>query len=211
VFLFLMPATTRVGTALIPWIVGAIFMAPLVLNPFVASFRPSDNANSGPLRLLPVELTTVYDWPINTDPSRVKVWFGDYPEGSSPAFQLYFFDENAYQKEVDNSFWVKGESRAEFLVKTDRPMARLVLTLTAGPVPTNVRASLGGRRQEVALQPGESRTIHFEMDEGFPYQGQWPVWTASVSSAEGFTPIFVDAASTDARYLGVRVTPTLVE
>ena len=51
---------------------------------------------------------------------------------------MYFFDANAYGQELDKSFWVKGESRAEFLVKTDRPMKRLVLTLTAGAVDTEV-------------------------------------------------------------------------
>lgn len=211
VFLFLMPAVSRVSVALIPWIIGAIFTAPLVLRPFAASFRPGDNAKSGPLRLLPVELTTVYDWPINTDPTRVRVWFGNYPEGSSPGFQIYFFDDNAYQQEVDKSFWVKGESRAEFLIKTDRPMKRLQLTLSAGAAATTVKAVLSGRSQEVSLQPGESRQILFAMPTGFPYQGQWPVWVASVSSSAGFTPIFIDPAAKDTRYLGVRVTPILVE
>lgn len=211
VFLFLMPIVPRVSMALIPWVIGAIFTAPLVLRPFAASIRPGDNAKSGPLRLLPVELTLVYDWPINTDRGRTVAWFGDYPKGSSPGFQIYFFDANAYQRETDMSFWVKGESKAEFLIKTDRPMKRLQLTLSAGAVATHVRAALSGRSQEVSLQPGESRQIVFAMPAGFPYQGQWPVWVASVSSSAGFTPIFIDPSSTDIRYLGVRVTPTLVE
>lgn len=211
VFLFLMPPIARMSVAVIPWVVGAVFTAPLVLNPFVASYRPGDNANSGPLRLLPIELTTVYDWPINTDPSRVRVWYGDYPSGSSPGFQIYFFDANAFGQEVDKSFWIRGESRAEFLIKTDRPMKQLQLTLTAGPVATEVRASLSGRTQVVALQPGESKQILFAMGDGFLYQGIWPVWVAKVSSSTGFTPIFHDPSTTDTRYLGVRVTPTLVE
>ncbi len=210
-FLFLVPPVTRLSIAAVPWAVGALFMAPLVLNPFAASFRPGDNAKSGPLRLLPVELTMVYDWPINTDRSRVAVWFGDHPPGSSPGFQIYFFDDNAYRPEVDKSFWVKGESHAEFLVKTDRPMKRLLLELTAGPVATEVRASLSGRSQRVTLVPGETEQISFALGQGFPYQGRWPVWVASVSSSGGFTPIFVDRSSADNRYLGVRVRPTLVE
>jgi hypothetical protein len=209
-FVFLLPALSRAWIAVIPWAVGALFMAPLVLSPFAASFRPGDNANSGPLRLLPVELTMVYDWPINTDTSRVRIWFGNYPVGSSPGFQIYFFDANAYQQEADKSFWVKGESRAEFLIKTDRAMKRLVLTLTAGPVAADVRATLDRRTQDVSLRPGESKQIHFTLGDGFPYQGTWPVWVASVSSSTGFAPVFFDG-STDTRYLGVRVTPTLVE
>jgi hypothetical protein len=36
------------------------------------------------------------------------------------------------------------------------------------------------------------------------------VWVVSVASSTGFVPIF-HGASTDNRYLGVRVTPTLAE
>ena len=66
-FLFLLPPISSVGMAVVPWIVGGLFVAPLVLNPFVASFYPGSYAAHGPFRMLPVELTLVYDWPINTD------------------------------------------------------------------------------------------------------------------------------------------------
>ena len=209
VFLFLLPPIRHTWVAIVPWLVGALFTAPLVLNPFVTSFKPGDHAKSGPFRWLPPELTLVYDWPINNQRDRVMVWFGDNPRGSSPGFQLYFFDDNAFV-EGDGTFWAKGESRAEFLIKTDRPMKRLQLTLTAGPQPVRVDAELSGRSQEVALAPGESRQITFALDRGFPYQGKWPVWTASISASSGFVPIFY-GESTDARFLGVRVKPVLVE
>ena len=210
-FLFLLPPTTRLSVALVPWIVGGLFVAPLVLNPFVTSFYPGRYAAHGLFRLLPVELTLVYDWPINTDESRVRIWFGDNKGQGDPGFQLYFFDPNAFGQELDKSFWVKGDSRAEFLVKTDRPMRRLVLTLTAGAVATNVTASVAGRTQHLSLQAGGSQQVFFALGEGFPYQGQWPVWTASVSSSAGFVPALSEPQSTDTRYLGVRVKPTLVE
>ena len=208
-FLFLIPPITRVPVAVLPLIVGGLFTAPLVLNPFVTSFRPADHAKSGPFRLLPVELTLVYDWPLNNQLDRVRVWFGDHPRGSSPGFQIYFFDDNAYV-EGDGTFWVKGESESQFLIKTDRPMRRLLLTITAGPVPAQVHAELAGRSQEITLAPGQSQQLAFTMGEGFPYQGRWPVWTASISSSSGFVPIF-HGAPDDARHLGVRVKPVLVE
>jgi hypothetical protein len=211
VFLFLLPPITRTAWTLVPWLVGGLFAAPLVLNPFYSTFHPGSYAKSGPFRWLPVELTLVYDWPINTDDSRVRIWFGDNPGQNDPGFQIYFFDDNAFGREEDKSFWVEGESRAEFLIKTDRPMKRLVLTLTAGPVPTDVRATVDGRTQRVTLLPGASQRIFFALDDAFRYQGIWPVWVASVSSSNGFVPIFFDAASTDTRYLGVNVKPTLVE
>jgi hypothetical protein len=211
VFLFLLPPIARVSWTIVPWLVGGLFTAPLVLNPFYSSFYPGSYARSGPLRWLPVELTLVYDWPINTDDKRVRIWYGDNPGQNDPGFQIYFFDDNAFSREEDKSFWTRGRSRAEFLVKTDRPMKRLVLTLTAGPVATDVRATVDGRTQQVTLQPGAAQRVLFSLDEGFRYQGIWPVWVASVSSSNGFVPIFFEKDSTDTRYLGVNVKPTLVE
>ncbi len=151
------------------------------------------------------------DLPINTDASRVLVWFGDNEGQHDPGFQIYFLDDNAYGRELDKSFWVKGGSRAEFLIKTDRPMKRLVLTLTAG-VPTDVAAH--GRpvaRSDCRSPPAHRSSCSSRSAQGFPYQGQWPVWTASVSSSAGFVPLFDEPPSTDTRYLGVRVKPMLVE
>ena len=209
-FLFLIPPITRMPAAWVPWAIGGLFTAPLVLNPFVTSFRPGEHAKSGPYRLLPIEKTLVYDWPINTQADRVRVWFGDNaPDHKDPGFQIYFLDDNAYT-DADKTFWVKGESRAEFVIKTDRPMKRLLLTLTAGPEPVEVETSLARRSQAVSLSPGESKQIAFNLGEGFPYQGKWPIWTASISASSGFVPIF-HGDSKDTRYLGVRVKPILVE
>ncbi len=217
VFLFLLPPLSRTWIAIIPWLIGGLFTAQLVLNPFVASFRPGEYARQGPLRRLPVELTMITDLPINTDRTRMQ-WFGDNPpDHKDPGFQVYFLDDNAYQREEDKSFWVKGESRAEFLVKAqylegiDRPMRRLVLSLTAGALATGVDASVGGRRQRITLPAGSSQQVAFNLPRGFWYQARAHVWVVSVSSSTGFAPIFHDASSTDTRFLGVRVKHTLVE
>jgi hypothetical protein len=223
VFLFLLPPLSRTWIALVPWVVGALFTAPLVLNPFVTAAHPADYAKHGPARLLPVELTQVNDLPINTEASRVLVWFGDNPGQHDPGFQIYFLDDNAFGREADKSFWVKGESRAEFLIKfafdpnvvlapgrLDRPLKRLALGLTAGAVPTTVTASVAGRQQEVVLGPGASQEIAFNLDRGFWYQARAFVWVVSISSSSGFVPIF-HGPSDDTRFLGVRVKPVLVE
>jgi len=209
VFLFLVPPIWRVSIAIVPWVVGSAFVAKLVLNPFVSSFRPGEYADHGPLRMFPVELTNINDLPINTNPVRVLQWFGDNPGQNDPGFQIYFVDRNAYQREEDKSFWVKGGSRAEILLKTDRPMKRFVLTLSAGPVPTAVEATVSGRTQRVQLAAGGVQQMFFTLDRGFPYQGRL-IWEASISSSNGFVPIFYEE-SEDTRYLGVRVKPTMVE
>jgi hypothetical protein len=201
-FLFLLPPIESVAAAILPWAVGGLFSGAVVLNPFFASFNPAEHGKQGPVRLLPVELTLVNDLPVNTRPERVRVWFG-----AQRRFQIYFLDENAYGRE-DLSFWTRGESRAEILVKTAEPASGLELTLQAGPKATAVTVARGWSKIRVELQPEETRTVTVPLDEGFPYSGT-RVWHLSVSTEEGFVPATVTAASADRRFLGVRVTPEL--
>jgi hypothetical protein len=77
-------------------------------------------------------------------------------------------------------------------------------------VPTTARATVAGRTQEVALAAGESQQFTFQLNDGFPYQARSFVWPVSISSSDGFTPIFYGSGH-DTRYLGVRVKPVLIE
>jgi hypothetical protein len=88
-------------------------------------------------------------------------------------------------------------------------MKRFVLMLSAGPVPTAVEVTVSGRTQRVQLAAGGVQQMFFTLDRGFPYQGRL-IWEASISSSNGFVPIFVEE-SQDTRYLGVRVKPMMVE
>ena len=208
--LFLIPPIQRVWVALIPWAVGGLFMAKLVLNPFATSVRPGEYADSGPLRMFPVELSNTNDIPINTDHPRVRQWFGDHPELGSLGFQIYFLDRNQYGREDDQTFWVKGESRAEFLVKTDRAFRRLKLLISGGQLPTEVTARVAGRSQTISLSPGQSHELQFALPPGYHYEGRAYVWVASISSSSGFVPLFTEAGSDDPRFLGVNVKPMVV-
>jgi hypothetical protein len=210
VMLFAMPPVSSIPLAFAEWIIGGLFVAPMVLNPFVASFRPAENAKSGPLRRLPVELTLVNDIPVNTDPGKARIWLGDTGRGD-PGFLVYFLDDNSYGAEGDKTFWVRGASRSEFIIKTDKPIRRAFFTVTAGPVPAHVTVSIGGRSERVSLAAEGTQQITLAMPPGTPYEKevQALAWTASVSVDSGFTPIFYDPSSSDSRFLGVRVLLTL--
>jgi hypothetical protein len=205
VFLFLLPPFGSVALAAVPWVVGALFTAQITLNPFVTSFSPASYAKQGPVRWLPVELTLVNDLPVNTDPRRVRILYG-----SSERFQIYYLDDNAYDRERD-SFWVKGESTAEMLVKAARPLRQLTLKLSGVPVPDKVVVrGPHGFKEVVPLRPKEERTVVIPLGEGFPYQGT-RVWWTSVTTHHGFVPFIVDPGfSTDSRFLGVLVTPDAI-
>jgi hypothetical protein len=202
VLLFLLPPIASAGWTVVPWAVGCLFSAQVTFNPFFASFNPSEQAKQGPLRWLPAELTLVNDLPINTQANRARVWFGE-----ARRFQLYFLDDGAYARE-DLTFWVKGRSTAEFLVKTVEPASALDLDLASGEAPTTVTVWRGWRRQRVDLAPNATARVRVPLDDGFPYMGT-RVWRVSVGSSAGFVPAFVSATSEDNRYLGVRVKPEL--
>jgi len=200
--LFLLPPIASAAWAVIPWIVGCLFSAQVTFNPFFSSFNPAEQAKQGPLRWLPVELTLVNDLPINTQANRARIWFGE-----SRRFQIYFLDDNAYARE-DLTFWVKGRSTAEFLVKTVEPASALDLDLASGEVATSVTVSRGWRRQRVDLAANSTARVSVPLDDGFPYMGT-RVWRVSIRSSAGFVPLFVSGASEDSRFLGVRVKPEL--
>ncbi len=209
VMLFLMPPIESSVAALTMWAIGGLFVGPMVLNPFVASFRPADNVKAGPLRLLPVEHTLVNDLPVNTDPDHFRLWFGDTQ--GDPGFLVYFLDDNAHGREADRSFWTRGDSRADLIIKTDRPIRRATFDVTAGPVTVDVTIDLAGRRQSLHLDAGSSGRLSLAMPPGLPYEKevQALVWNVRIWTTGGFTPIFFDPKSSDVRYLGARVKPML--
>ena len=97
--------------------------------------------------------------------------------------------------------------RSDALIADGHRVFKLGLGQSPFPVPTEVVAEVSGRSQRVALPAGGKQQLVFSLGPGYPYEGRW-VWTASVSSSTGFVPMFHEA-STDTRFLGVRVKPTL--
>ncbi len=201
-FLFLLPPLRSVALSVAPWIVGGLFAGQLVVNPFYASFHPAEHAKSGPLRVLPVELTLVNDLPINTNLARVRVPFGEQRR-----FQIYFLDDNAYARE-ENSFWVRGDSTAEMLVKSAEPASRLLLTLATGDVGVRATVRVAGQTRTSDVPPAQIHQLSLPLDGGFPYQGT-RVWLVSIRSKGGFVPMFTSGGK-DNRFLGIRVKPELM-
>ena len=232
IFIFLLPPIASVSAAFIPWLVGALFVGKLVVNPFVSSFRPGSYAEAGPLRIFPVEMSNINDLPLNTERALRVFWYGDHRGRSAdvkdPGFQIYFLDRNAFPEApldaVEKIFWVKGESRADFLIKTVpvgqpdgtiRPARQLTLTLSAGPDPVTVKAQIGGRDHEITIPAGDTRQVTFSLTRPFTYMDKEDnkprfVWFGSISASSGFVPSLHNGG-TDIRFLGVRVKPLLVE
>jgi len=204
-FAFLMPPIRSTLGALLPWAAGALFTAKIVVHPFYYSYNPDEPTWSGPLRWLPIERTLVNDLPMNTDIRRVRILFGQ-----DPRFQIYYLDDNAFFREPDDAFWVRGNSRADLLAKAAEPVRQLQIGLQAGPMPISGTVRHGWRSRDYALAPGQTTTVSFDADGGFPYEDRTWVWTFSVSVEGGFLPSQFEPGSADGRFLGVRVKPLLV-
>lgn len=214
VAVFLFPPIRSIVMSLVPWVIGGAFMAPLVLRPFDTSMRPGDRAFSGPLRLLPVELTNFNNLPVMTERDLMLRGFGE-KEGH-PGFQLLYLDKNSWLREADGlSFWTRGNSRAELLVRTNEPERRLEMTLHAGPLATTVAIELEGERATVTLAPDQTAVVQLAPPTGFKY-GYYPdhksyIWRLSITTDSGFVPAEVNPNSTDTRVLGVLVTPLIIK
>jgi hypothetical protein len=210
--LFLLPPIETVAVALVPWLVGSLFVAPWVLDPFTASFRPAEIAKSGPFRALPVELTLLNDLPVFTEgETRARVEFGQVA-GGDPPFLVSFLDDNAYGREADRSFWTRGDSRADLVFKVGGPLRQIDFTVAAGPVPVDVRIIVDGHESDVHLDAGGTTQTSVAAGDGLPYEKEVRnarLYDVRVYTRGGFTPIFFDAKSSDVRYLGVRVKPML--
>lgn len=217
VFLFVTPPLRALTAPLIAVLGSAVFTAQLLLNPFTVSYRPSDHVKSGPFRWLPVEMTLLNDLPMNVTPSKVK-----QPLGGVPPVTAYFLDDNVFQREHD-AFWVRGRSRAEFLLRApvvtevtdagarERSLRihQLEVQLESGAESNRVTVDVGSGAQVVDLPAHDRRTVMVAMPSGVPYHvdPRFPmnyVYWMAVESETGFIPMFTTGGG-DSRHLGVFV------
>jgi hypothetical protein len=221
VFLFLLPPLSSAVSAVVAAGIGALFTANLTFNPFYVSVHPAEHPKEYPYRWLPAELTLVNDLPVNVTPSKSR-----QPLGGTPPLMAYFLDDNAYAREND-AFWVRGESRAEVMLRAPivmelrggqevaRPLRapRIEVQLETGPVANRVTIDTGADEQVVEIPPHDRRSVIVRMPEGLPYRRDpWLptnyIYLISIESESGFIPMF-QGGGRDSRFLGafVRLVP----
>jgi hypothetical protein len=217
VFLFLVPPLQTAVPGLFTMALSALFVAPILANPFFAATHPSEHSKTGLFRWLPTELTMVNDLPVNVTPSRTRQELS----GSPPVF-AYFIDDNVYNREGD-AFWVRGKSTADILLRAPisietkaevSPRRSLRITtltvhLETGPRANRVTVDTGGDERVVDMPPSSRQSFDIEMPAGVPYRPdpRYPtnyVYHLSITSESGFVPMF-DAGVPDSRFLGVMV------
>ena len=194
---FLTPPLTSLVAPVLAGLGGSLFVAHILMNPFVASKRPYLNVERGLLRMLPVELTMVNDLPIMNDAPRARVRYGRGP------LLLYYLDHNAYPPESPG-IWVAAGRRADIIVRTDHRRLEEVDVTLLSRVNNTVTIELGGDRRDVELE-ANTRTSVTLVPRGVYARRSW-AYLLSVTAREGFIPRLVEPRSRDGRYLGVAVT-----
>ena len=195
-FFFLIPAARTILPGVIMWVGGALFVAQILVDPFVAASRPWQNTQRGLFRVLPVELTMVNDLPVQLDQGRSRIRYGDDPQ-----LLLYYLDDNAWRPE-EAGIWVAGESRADIIVRTYPPLARLEITLRS-PIANVATVTVDGSTHQAELTPNKTETLRVPIEGVFARGAQSFVLTVETES--GFVPHLRTAGSADSRFLGVLV------
>jgi hypothetical protein len=194
--------------------IGTLFTAKLLFNPFYTSFNPGEHAKSGPLRMLPIELTLLNDLPVSADVDRARRTLA-----GTPPISAYFVDHGAYPPEGE-AFWVRGGARADLILRapikggqnapvTSMRVRAWTVEVINGNAANRVVVSTRGGSQTLRLAPGEERVVEVNAGAGVPYKpARYPtnyVYAMSISTDNGFVPFLEDQKSTDSRYLGAMI------
>jgi len=205
---------TRISRHLLwfPWLVGGLFLSPLMLNPFQSNYNIGSFATRLPYTLLPLEQSLHANFPTNVNPKMNFIPFSmdpaiqHVPGSGIPHYNITFVDYNTYGYEWSmgrEGFWVRGQAKTEFIIRFPGPHLRLKFTLQNGAVANKITLKAGwGFKNISSYHPGQQRDFIYEPTHPFPYFGHSLV-KCSVECSNGFIPRFYeDISSDDVRFLG---------
>lgn len=205
---FAIPAGAGLLGPFAAWLVWAVFLSPIVLDPWASSASPGRHTQSLPFTLLPPEMGMLTDLPFNTNPAARRVTLPTVDgQAEQTDYDLFFLDDATHLRESGRpGFWVKSQARAELVVRAEAPAEALVLRLRNGPVANRVTVSVDGQSATVALAPDEQASVRLQTTTRFTFGSNW-VYRLIIDSRAGGVPMLHDDVSEDYRNLGVFVAP----
>lgn len=213
-FLYLTPPLAGLAPAAAALLGGSLFTAQILLNPIEASLHPGEHTKTGPLHVLPIELTLLNDLPMMFSADRSK-----RPLAGDPPMLAYFPDDAAYTPEGD-AFWVKGKSRADVILRAPvasagggtfvtKTITSLAVEVQNGGEPGEVTVSTGAASRTLTMKPAEIARFTLPMPAGVPYhRDENPtsyLYVVSFRTTAGFVPFLDAPPSSDSRFLGARI------
>ncbi|MCX6558984.1 MAG: hypothetical protein NTZ26_00585 [Candidatus Aminicenantes bacterium] len=200
-FLFLPALKMRKRELVWPWVMAAVFIAPILLSPMATTAQPAIHAKHFPYTLLPVELTLINDLPTNAEQSAFRQQWG------MPYFQdrfLYFLNDGYEKKQrEENGWWTYGDKTADMVLRTFFPVKEVIVHLLNNPRQDNeITVKLDGRTQRIVLQPMAKGTLRFAVGNGFQISESHQ-YRFKVKAAKASIPFFESRTSDELRHLGV--------
>jgi hypothetical protein len=109
---------------------------------------------------------------------------------------VYFLDDRAFPE--PSGFWVGGARDTTLAIHADRPARAAALVVRNGAADNHVLFESGAWRGDIALKPGEERTLAVPLDKSGSA-------LLRIRSEAGFRPSEIDGRNKDTRVLGVFV------
>jgi hypothetical protein len=200
--LFLVPAGARVWSAVASLVVGVAFVGLMVARPYAASAEPWKNVERMPLKALPIEITLLLDLPYRLNPLRGPTLFVQ-----EPTVQTIFMDANTYLAE-GQGFWIAGGDTAESIIRTERPLRRVVFIFESR-IDNTLNGTFGGRPVSATIPGGGQAIVTVSQPKAGRYLHSY-TYVLKLTTAAGFVPAESEPGSTDTRNLGVFVRPSFV-
>jgi hypothetical protein len=198
VLFFLVPSVPTLTPSLVTWAVGGLFTAKMLVDPFTAAKFTWRLPESGPARLLPVELTMHQDLPVMLVPPPIR---GRVLYGGNPFLLLYFLDEHAWPPEPEG-MWVSADGRADIIVRSVDPIDHLAVDARS-PLSTSLVVSLGAGTVRVPLEPEVMAFFAVPAPPGIRSTSGY-VYLMTTSVSDGFVP-HLRIGNGDYRNLGAQL------
>jgi len=199
-FLFLPSLKIKHKHLVLIWVVAALFISQILIDPFTSSSNPAAHAKRFPFKLLPVEMTLINEFPTNTNPAAFRVPFGTPPNEG----YVYFLNDNFNKKqEGEPGVWTWGPHEAEMILKTPFPAKKIIVHLLNNPRHENeIKIKVEGKVQKIVLGPRQKGTLEFDVGNGFQMEPAH-LYRMKIKASKGSTPYFENESSKERRYLGV--------
>ena len=192
---FLFPLFSRRATLLAVLIPSLCFVSPVLANPFGAVGDRYYYLQTFPYRFFPVELSLVGK--IGRT-ARPDLRF-DFNGGA-----VYFLNDSFYHDQ--GFFWVRGESRLEFLLEQDATSRLTALRVESGSVDDHVIVTIGDRKEEFRLAPNEAADLNLKLfdRQEREFEGKYFLH-GKIESKNGYAPKLLSRENPDYRYLGCQI------
>jgi len=183
------------------WIMAALFISPILVNPFFHSHYPYTHAKKAPFTWLPLEMTLNNNFPTNANPWADRQEVGKKPDHG----WLYFLDDNflpRLPKLEEDGFWTRGDHKADMVLKTYYPVKELRFRLLNSRRMSNtVSVKVGGEKKTITLAKKQWGTLIFSPK---PLKIEWwHLYRIKIKASKGSLPYLEDELSDERRYLGV--------